>query len=131
MDLHLKVQEVKYFNPFTRKCGNIQYIASVCLRRLLEFYTDIENYKLHRISFQYHYIYIYIHKPAVKKTGLEHTNESLTQISTVKVTCSAAKICIKKHYILLKYMYCNYISSMGISFTCLKGLQRFKIRRLF
>lgn len=47
MDLHLKVQEVKYFNPFTRQCGNIQSIASVCLRRLLEFYTDIENYKLH------------------------------------------------------------------------------------
>lgn len=57
MDLHLKVQEVKYFNPFTRQCGNIQYIASVCLRRLLEFYTDIENYKLHRISFHNHYIY--------------------------------------------------------------------------
>lgn len=82
MDLHLKVQEVKYFNPFTRQCGNIQYIASVCLRRLLEFYTDIENYKLYRISFHNHYIY----KPAEEKTGLELTNESLTQINTVKVT---------------------------------------------
>lgn len=85
MDLHLKVQEVKYFNPFTRLCGNIQYIASVCLRRLLEFYTDIENYKLHRISFHNHYIYIYT-QTSCEKTGLEHTNESLTQISTVKVT---------------------------------------------
>lgn len=85
MDLHLKVQEVKYFNPFTRQCGNIQNIASVCLRRPSELYTDIENYKLHRIRFHNHYIYI--HKPAAKKkTGLEHTNESLTQISTVKVT---------------------------------------------
>lgn len=83
MDLQ-KVQEVKYFNPFTRQCGNIQYIASVCLRRLLDFYTDIENYKLHRISFHNHYIYT--HKPVVGKTGLQHTNESLTQIGTVKVT---------------------------------------------
>lgn len=82
MDLHLKVQ-VKYFNPFTRQCGNIQYIASVCLRRLLELYNDIENYKLHRISFHNHYIYT---QTSCEKTGLEHTNESLTQISTVKVT---------------------------------------------
>lgn len=81
MVLHLKVQE--YFNPFTRQCGNIQNIASVCLRRLLEFYTDIENYKLHRISFHNHYIYT---QTSCEKTGLEHTNESLTQISTVKLT---------------------------------------------
>lgn len=94
MDLHLKVQEVKYFNPFTRQCGNIQNIASVCLRRLLELYTDIENYKLHRISFHNHYIYI--HKPAAKKTGLEHTNESLTQISTVKVTINM--LCCQNWY---------------------------------
>lgn len=83
--LHLKVQEVKYFNPFTRQCGNIQYIASVCLRRLLEFYTDIENYKLHGISFHNHYIYIHTNQLR-KKTGLERTNESLTEINTVKVT---------------------------------------------
>lgn len=81
MVLRLKVQE--YFNPFTRQCGNIQYIASVCLRRLLEFYTDIENYKLHRISFHIHYIYT---QTSCEKTGLEHTNESLTRISTVKLT---------------------------------------------
>lgn len=112
MDLHLKVQKVKYFNPFTRQCGNIHHIASVW-EGVWNFY-DIENYKLQLVSI----ITIYIYTSQLWKNWFKtykwkpHTDQNSENITINMLTCP---ILIFKDIIPLKSMNCNYMSSMGIS----------------
>lgn len=56
-DLHLKSQEVKSFNPSTRRHAIHNILLQLFEKAVMGFYTDIENYKLHWISIHNHYIY--------------------------------------------------------------------------